>query len=102
MKALIIQNKSKIDFIPFAKQFKKKGIEVSVVLIQDGVYLSQGNNGYSKQMQQIINQGIKINILAEDAKKRGLSKYILPNTEIIDYDQLVDSLFEDNLKVINF
>ena len=102
MKALLIQNKSKIDFIPFAEKFNQQGIEVSVVLIQDGVYLSQGNNGYSKQIKQIMNQGIKINILAEDAKKRGLSKYILPNTNIIDYNQLVDTLFEDDLKVINF
>jgi sulfur relay protein TusB/DsrH len=70
-------------------QYAQMDPDAIVVLIKDGVYLD---------IQAV--QGKKIYAIDEDVKRRGMTGRLKDKTDIIDYDGLVDLVFEN--KVANF
>ena len=65
--------------------------DAEIVLIQDGIYLDVKN---------IEDKGNKVYAVKDDVEKRGYSKSMSNNIELIDYGKLVDIILAN--KVINF
>ena len=101
MKTLIFLNKLDFDFLPLAEKLRGKEEELSVVLVQDAVYIAIRNDGHSDAVKKLIESGVKFHILEKDVERRGVVNNLIPGLELIDYDRLIDLLFSDDQKVIN-
>lgn len=101
VKTLFFLNKLDIDFLPLAKKLREKGEDLSVILIQDAIYLGLRNNGNSEQVKNLIEKGVKFHTLDKDVERRGVINNLMTGLELIDYDRLIDLLFSDDQKVIN-
>lgn len=60
------------------------GDEDCILLIEDGIYGAIEVSPCAAQLQNLIGQGIRIYVLEQDAKARGLQSF-LPGIETTDY-----------------
>jgi len=96
LKTLIFLNKLDDGFL-----FLIEGLRVSVVLIQDAVYLAVRGNKRSEAVQRAVERGVSFHHLERDVNVRGIRDHLLPGVELVDYDGLVDILFSEDQTVVN-
>jgi sulfur relay protein TusB/DsrH len=101
MRTLLFLNKKEVDSLTLIERLKEKGEDVGVVLVQDAVYLSLGNNEHSGAVKDLLGKGVNFHVLAKDLEKRGVQDYLISDMELIDYDRLIDLLFSEDQRVIN-
>jgi len=101
MKTLILLSRQDLDSLFLAEALRSRGEEVSIVLMQDSVYLALKDAEHSRIAGHAIKQGVKLHLLAEDVKKRGVGHQLMSSLELVDYDELVDLLFREDQRVIN-
>lgn len=102
MKTLLFLSKKESDSLALIEKLKERGEDVGVILIQDAVYLSLGNNEHSEMVKDLLEKGVNFHVLAKDVKMRGVQEYLISDLDLMDYDQLVDLLFGENQRVINW
>jgi len=101
MKILILLSKQDPDSLSLAEALRRRGEEVSIVLMQDSVYLALKDAEHSGIVGHAIEQGVRLHLLDEDVEKRGIRQKLMPGLELASYDQLVDLLFNEDPRVIN-
>ncbi|MEM3525823.1 MAG: DsrH/TusB family sulfur metabolism protein [Candidatus Jordarchaeaceae archaeon] len=101
MKTLFFLTKKESDSLALVEKLKERGENVSVVLIQDAVYLALENNEHSGIIRDLLGKGVDFHVLAKDVELRGIQEHLIPDLDLIDYDQLTDLLFSENQRVIN-
>ena len=61
----------------------------AICLLQDAVYLAYEGELISKA----VNTGIDVYIIKKDAEVRGIKEKIIPSIKVINYEELVDLVF---------
>ena len=100
MSTLILMNRFDLDSLQLAEKLAEKS-EVKVVLIQDAVYMVLKSSDHAENIEKIMDKGIKFHTLKGDVERRGTINNLLANVELIDYNQLIDLLFDEEQKVIS-
>lgn len=101
MKTLLFLSKFNLGCLPLAEMLSEKDEEVSIVLIQDAIYIALKNSEYSEATRHAIEKGVKFHLLAKDVERRGVLNNLISDLELIDYDRLIDLLFREDQRVIN-
>jgi sulfur relay protein TusB/DsrH len=101
MKTLIFLNKFNLNLFPLAETLREKQEEVSVILIQDAIYLGLKNGEHSEATKHAIEKGVKFHLLTKDVERRGVIHHLISDLELIDYDRLIDLLFREDQRVFN-
>jgi sulfur relay protein TusB/DsrH len=73
-----------------AMEYAKMDDEAKVVLIQDGVYMTESE----------FPEGLDIYAMKHDVETRAIGKRLGKKVKLIDYGELVDMIMSD--KVVNF
>jgi sulfur relay protein TusB/DsrH len=102
LKSLILINKIDIASLLLAKKLIGKNDQLSIILIQDAVFIAVRNNQYHETVEKILEKGVKFYLLATDVERRGIQHNLISGIELVDYDKLVDLLFIEDQKVVNF
>lgn len=100
MKTLIFKKNFDLDFLSMVETLRNKE-EVNVILFQDAIYLALKNAEYSTAIKHVVEAGVKFHLLKKDVEKRGILLNLIPNAELINYDQFIDLLFLEDQRVIN-
>ncbi len=72
--------------------------EVSVVLIQNSVYLASKSN---ENLKKSLDMAHKIYVCQEDVNLRGLKQFINPAAILMSYEDIVELTFEQDT-IINY
>jgi len=88
--------------LPILKGQIKKGSQIGIVLIHDGVIGINKKGRITKVMEELLSLKVKLYAMIPDLKARGIAleqthKKIKP----IEYDELVD-LLDNKLKIISW
>lgn len=100
MKTLIFKKFFDLNFLSIVETLRNKE-EVTVILFQDAIYLALKNTEYSTAITHVVEEGVKFYLLKKDVEKRGILLNLIPNVELINYDQFIDLLFLEDQRVIN-
>lgn len=65
-----------------------------ILLLEDGVFGAINSTPGATELQELIQQGIKVFALANDLKARGLGDKLAPNITPIDYNNFVQLTLE--------
>lgn len=79
----------------FALREKKAGENVAIYFLQDGVL----NITQKKKIEEILEAGVKLYVLEEDAEARGLSG-LEEEIRVSNYPELVDVIMEKYDRVL--
>lgn len=101
MRTLIFMNRFDLDSLQLTEKIKEERSEVEVILIQDAVYMVLKGSDQSERIKSIMAKGIKFHILKGDVERRGTVNHLLTDVKLMDYDQLIDLLFNEGQMVIN-
>jgi sulfur relay protein TusB/DsrH len=97
---LLLLNKFDLDFISIVGEFPAS--EVSIVMIQDAVYIGLEKSKQRPSLKELVDNGAKFYALKKDVERRGIQEHLLGEIELISIDSFVDLLFLKDQKVINF
>jgi sulfur relay protein TusB/DsrH len=101
MRNLFFLNSLNTDALSIVKKVSKLGRETSIILIQDAINLALKDTRHTREMKSMLDNGVKVLLLDQDVKKRGLEDLLINNVELVDCDSLIDFLFLENQRVIN-
>ncbi len=74
------------------------GNEVSVLLIQDGVFLADCGCVHSRDLAEL---GIPVYVSRSHAEERGILSRMISDVVLVEYDKVVDLLMEEHDKIIS-
>ncbi len=72
---------------------EKPSEDTAICLLQDAVYLVSSGYYERNNIADAVNQGIKIYAIEKDVRARGLKDSLLPEVNVIGYQELVDLIF---------
>ena len=98
MKRIIIITKLEPRALQTAVEIGEKGGDNGIILLSDAAFMLI-NEETSMKLREANTKGVNIYALRNDVKKRGIQ--VQPFFEVIDYDFLVDTLLEADMKTIN-
>ena len=76
---------------------KSQGVEVDILLLQDGVYLADKGCRYAEELKEVGS----VHALGAHIEERGIGNRLVMNVNRVDYDQVVDLIMEKYDKVIS-
>ena len=75
-----------------------EGIDVEMLLLQDGVYLADKGTPESKELKDL---GLKVHALKHHVDERGIASRLAVEVDLVDYPSVIDLLMEKSDKVIS-
>lgn len=97
MEQLIVLTKKKSESLELALDLAGVVSKVKILLLGDSAFMIS-NPQFLDKIHEVVNAGASFYILSNDAKRRGLNFIPAKN---IDYNELIDLLFENMGGVIN-
>lgn len=76
---------------------KSKGVEVDILLLQDGVFMADKGCKYSDE----LNEMGKVHVLGPHLEERGISNRLTTKVNTVDYEQMIDLLMEKYDEIIS-
>lgn len=70
---------------------KKKGNEIGVLLVQDGVFLADKGCEHHKM---VVDLKVPLYVSKHHAEERGIEGRLVGDVKLVDYDEMVDLLME--------
>ena len=101
MRNLVFLNRFDVSSLPIITSLAAKSSQLSIVLAQDAVYFAIENGPCHTSIRKLIEKGTKLYALATDVSRRGIREKLLSGVELVDYDALVELLFDKDQMVIN-
>jgi sulfur relay protein TusB/DsrH len=77
---------------------RSRGIDVEILLLQDGVYFADKGTPESKELEEL---GLKVHALRNHVDERGIASRLAVEVDLVDYPSVVDLLMEKSDKVIS-
>jgi len=68
-----------------------------IVLMMDASYLALKG----EEIPQKINGGMSVYVLKDDVKRRGIQDLLIPEVQVIDYEEFIDLVLDSNVKTLN-
>ena len=68
-----------------------------IVLMMDASYLALKG----EEILQKINGGMSVYVLKDDVKRRGIQDFLIPEVQVIDYEEFIDLVLDSNVKTLN-
>jgi len=68
-----------------------------IVLMMDASYLALKG----EEIPQKINGGMSVYVLKDDIKRRGIQDLLIPELQVIDYEEFIDLVLDSNVKTLN-
>jgi sulfur relay protein TusB/DsrH len=68
--------------------------EVGICLLQDAVYFAHSTESRNKLVKAAIKRSIPIFAAKRDIQLRGLTTLILPDVHLLDYEEIIDLVFD--------
>jgi len=68
-----------------------------IVLMMDASYLALKG----EEIPQKINGGMSVYVLKDDIKRRGIQDLLIPEVQVIDYEEFIDLVLDSNVKTLN-
>ena len=68
-----------------------------IVLMMDASYLALKG----EEILQKINGGMSVYVLKDDVKRRGIQDLLIPEVQVIDYEEFIDLVLDSNVKTLN-
>ncbi len=88
--------------LPLLKGQIKKGSQIGIVLIHDGVIGINKRGRITKAMEELLNLKVTLYAMIPDLKARGIAlKQTHEKIKPIEYDDLID-LLDNTLKIISW
>lgn len=89
MSTLHTVNKSSFSYNTLASCIKVCTYADGILLLEDGVFGAIKGAPCAEELQQLIDNGVKVYALTNDIRARGLSEKIQDNIQLTDYDGFV-------------
>ncbi|RLI57146.1 MAG: sulfurtransferase complex subunit TusB [Candidatus Thorarchaeota archaeon] len=80
-----------------ANALKKQGVDVDLLLLQDGVFLLDKGCRNNEELDMVG----KIYALSHHVEERGIGKRLAKDANLVDYGQMIDLIMEQYDKVIS-
>ena len=88
--------------LPLLKVQIKKGTDVGLIFIHDGVIGLNTNGAIPKQVEELLNSNITLKAMVPDMKARGIPvERLHDKIKPIEYDELVE-LLDSSQKIISW
>ena len=97
MKYLLWLSQDCMSIKEVATALKTQGVEVDILLLQDGVFMADKGCRYADELKEVG----KIHALGAHIEERGISNRLVADVNSVDYDQVVDLIMEKYDKVIS-
>ena len=69
----------------------------TIVLMMDASYLALKG----EEILQKIKGGMSVYVLKDDVKRRGILDLLIPEVQVIDYEEFIDLVMDSNVKTLN-
>lgn len=83
--------------LKLARDLNGQGNQVSICLLQDGALLAlgTGDEWVKDLLVQLLSKKVELYVIWDDLRLRGFKKKeLVPEVQLVDYDQLVDLLMD--------
>jgi tRNA 2-thiouridine synthesizing protein B len=60
-----------------------------ILLLEDGVFGAITSSPCTAELQSLINRGVSVFVLEQDAKARGIEEKLVEGVQLTDYDKFV-------------
>jgi len=76
---------------------KSQGIEIEILLVQDGVFFADKGNAHADDLKSL---GANIHAIKHHVEERGISNRLAFDVNLVDYSDAVDIMMEKCDKII--
>ena len=101
MKNLLIIKEKDPSILEKAVSLKGQERDVAILLMLDSVFMVSESGEYSDTLKRCMDLGVKIYLLEGDVVKRGIRDSLLEGLTLVDFNGMVDLLFEEKQRVLN-